>query len=121
MRMLWRQRQGFGQLRVRLRQDRGGIGYEEKRGRVPIGARRVNQRVDIVGVGGESPIEKAARLSYGATRPTLVEPGQTLKIEIHRVGARRLLRASRLGGGELGVQRVRQARDDFVLHVEEIG
>ena len=26
-----------------------------------------------------------------------------------------------IGGGELGVQRVRQARDDFVLHVEKIG
>ena len=30
-------------------------------------------------------------------------------------------RASRLGGDELGVQRARQPRDDFVLHVEEIG
>ena len=32
-----------------------------------------------------------------------------------------MFRASRLGGDELGVQRVCQARDDFVLHVEEIG
>ena len=30
-------------------------------------------------------------------------------------------RVSRLGDGQLSVQRVRQARDDFVLHVEEIG
>jgi hypothetical protein len=37
------------------------------------------------------------------------------------VGIRGLFRASRLGRGELGVERVRQARDDFVLHVEEIG
>ena len=53
--------------------------------------------------------------------PTLIEPSQTLKIEVHRVGVRGLFRAPRLGGDELGVQRVRQARDDFVLHVEEIG
>ena len=52
---------------------------------------------------------------------TLVEPSQTLKIEVHRVGVRGLFRASRLGGDELGVQRACQARDDFVLHVEEIG
>jgi hypothetical protein len=52
---------------------------------------------------------------------TLVEPRQTLKIEVHRVGVRGLFGASRLGGDELGVERVRQARDDFILHVEEIG
>ena len=34
---------------------------------------------------------------------------------------RGLFRASRLGGDELGVERARQPRDDFVLHVEEIG
>ena len=38
-----------------------------------------------------------------------------------RVGARGLFGASRLGGDERDVQRARQARDDFVLHVEEIG
>ena len=37
------------------------------------------------------------------------------------MGVRGLFRASRLGGDELGVQRARQPRDDFVLHVEEIG
>ena len=52
---------------------------------------------------------------------TLVEPSQYLEIEVHRVGVRRLLRASRLGGDEFGVQRARQARDDLVLHVEQIG
>ena len=44
-----------------------------------------------------------------------------MKIEVHRVGVRRLFRAPRLGGDELGVERARQPRDDFVLHVEEIG
>jgi hypothetical protein len=32
-----------------------------------------------------------------------------------------LFRPPRLGGAELGVKRVRQARRDFVLHVEKIG
>ena len=32
-----------------------------------------------------------------------------------------LFGSSRLGGDEFGVQRAREARDDFVLHVEEIG
>ena len=83
--------------------------------------RRSDERVDIVGIGGERAIEKAARLRNIVRGRTLIEPGQTLKIEVHRVGVRGLFRAPRLGGDELGVQRVRQARDDFVLHVEEIG
>src|ERR1700675_4414737 len=33
--------------------------------------------------------------------PTSIEPSQTLKIEVHRVGVRSLFRPSRLGGGEL--------------------
>ena len=49
-----------------------------------------------------------------------MEPSHTLKIEVHRVGVRGLFRASRLGGDEFDVQRARKARDDFVLHVEEI-
>jgi hypothetical protein len=44
-----------------------------------------------------------------------------LKIEIHRVGVSCLFRASRLGADELRVKRVGKPRDDFVLHVEEIG
>ena len=86
-----------------------------------VRARRSDERVDIVGIGGERAIEKAARLRDIVRGRTLVEPSQTLKIEVHRVGVRRLFRASRLGGDELRVQRVRQPRDDFVLHVEEIG
>ncbi len=86
-----------------------------------VRARRSNERVDIVGIGGERAIEKAARLRDIVRGQTPIEPSQTLKIEVHRVGVRRLFRASRLGGDELGVERARQARDDFVLHVEEIG
>ena len=52
---------------------------------------------------------------------TFVEPSQTSEIQVHRVGGRGLFRAARFGGGELGVERACRARDDLVLHVEEIG
>ena len=51
-----------------------------------VRARRSNERVDIVGIGGERALEKAARLRNIVRGPTLVEPSQTLKIEVHRVG-----------------------------------
>ena len=86
-----------------------------------VRARRSNERVDIVGIGDERAIEKVARLRDIVRGQTLIEPSQTLKIEVHRVGGRGLFRASRLGGDELGVQRAREPRDDFILHVEEIG
>ena len=120
-RMVRDRRQGFGQLRFGRREGRHGIGHKEKCALDHVGARRSNERVDIAGIGGERAIEKAARLRQIVGGPTLVEPSHTLKIEVHRVGVRRLFRASRLGGDELGVERARQPRDDFVLHVEEIG
>ena len=98
-----------------------GIGHKELRALDRVRARRSNERVDIVGIGGERAIEKAARLRHIFRGPTLIEPSQALKIEVHRVGGRGLFRASRLGGDELSVERARQARDDFVLHVEEVG
>ena len=86
-----------------------------------VRARRSNERVDIVGVGGMRAIEKAARPREIVGGQALIVPKQTLKIEVHRVRGRRLFRASRLGGDELRVERACQSRDDFVLHVEEIG
>ncbi len=80
-----------------------------------------NQRVEIVGIERESAFEEAARPRKVVGSQSLIEPGHALKIEVHRVGVRSLFRASRLGGDELGVERVREPRDDFVLHVEEIG
>ena len=44
-----------------------------------------------------------------------------MKIEIQRVRVRGLRGAARLSGGDLSVERVRQAGDDFVLHIENIG
>ena len=108
-------------FRFGRREGRRGIGHKEMYARVVSARADPIERVDIVGIGGERAIEKAARLRHVVGGQTLVEPSQTLKIEVHRVGVRSLFRASRLGGDELGVQRARQARDDFVLHVEEIG
>ena len=75
----------------------------------------------LPGSANERAIEIATRSREVVRGLTLVEPSQTLKIEVHRVGVRSLFRAASLGGGELRVERIRQTRDDFVLHVEEIG
>ena len=112
--------QGFGQLRFGRSEGRRGIGYKGICALDRVRDRRSSERVNIVGIGGQRAFVKAARLRHIVRGGSLVEPSQTLKVEIHRVGGRGLFRASRLGGGELGVQCVRQARDDFVLHVEEI-
>jgi hypothetical protein len=44
-----------------------------------------------------------------------------LSIQVHRVGVRSPFRASRLGASQLSVKRIGEPRDDFILHVEEIG
>ncbi len=113
--------QGFGQFRFRRRKGSHGIAHNDIYALDNVGARRSNERVDIVRIDGERAIEKAARLRHIVRGPTLIEPSQTLKIEVHRVGGRRLFGAPRLGGNELRAQRAGQPRDDFVLHVEEIG
>ena len=120
-RMVWDRGQGFGQLRFGRREGRRGIGHKQTDARDHVRARRSDERVDVVGVGGERAIEKASRLRHVVRGHALVEPSHALKIEVHRVGVRGPFRAPRLGGDEFGVQRARQPRDDFVLHVEEIG
>ena len=72
-------------------------------------------------MGGERAFVEAAGLPNIVRGQTPIDARQTLKIEVHRVGVRRLFRPPRLGGDELGVQRACETRDDFVLHVEEIG
>jgi hypothetical protein len=120
-RMVRHRRQGFRQIRFRRPKGRGGIGHEGHCAFEYVHARRSHERVDIVWIGGENAIKEAA-CSRGIVRGlTLIEPSQSLKIEVHRVGIRSLFRPSRLGGNELGVQNACEARDDFVLHIEEIG
>ena len=109
------------ELRFGRREGRHGIGHKQECARPCICARRLDERVDIVGIGGERAIEKPARLRDMVWAHTLIEPSQTLKMKVHRVGIGRGLSAASLGGDELAVQRACQASDDFVLHVEEIG
>ena len=121
MRVVWDRGQGPGQLCFGRSVCRCGISHKGIRALDRLRGRRSNERIDIVGIGAESAIEKAARVCQIVGGQTLIEPSQTLKIEVHRVRVRGLLRASRLGGDELGVERIGEPRDDFVLHVEEIG
>ena len=44
-----------------------------------------------------------------------------MKIEVHQIGIEDPFGAPRLGSHELGVQRVGESPNDFVLHVEEVG
>ncbi len=74
----------------------------------------------LLGISGERAIEKAARLRDIVWGQTLIMPSQALKVEVHRVGVRRLFCASRLGGDQLRPQLVGKRRDDLVLHVEEV-
>jgi hypothetical protein len=114
-------RQGLGQFRFGRQEGRHGIGHKETGALERVRTPQSDERVDITGVGGVRAIEEAARSHEIVRGHTFIEPSQALKIEVHRVGIRSLFRAARLGGGELGVQRVGQAPHDFVLHVEEIG
>ena len=75
--------QGFGQLRFGRREGRHGTGDKEICALDRVRARRSNERVDIAGIGGERAIEKALRLRQVVAGYTLVEPCQTLKIEVH--------------------------------------
>ena len=60
-RMVRDRRQGFGQLRFGRGEGRHGIGHKEICAPDHVRGRRSNERVDIVGIGGERAIEKAAR------------------------------------------------------------
>ena len=119
LRMVGDRGEGYGQFRFGRRQGRHRIGHKQKSGRARLRARRLDERVDIVGIGQQRAVEKAARLGDIVRGQTLIEPSQTLKLEVHRVRGWSLLRPSRLGGYEFGVQLARQPRDDFVLHVEK--
>src|SRR5271166_3379241 len=96
-RMVRNRGQGFGQFRFSRSESRYGIGHKGICALGHIRARRSDERFDIVGIGGERAIEKAARLRDIVWSPTLIEPSQTLKIEVHRVGGRRLFGAPRFG------------------------
>ena len=120
-RMVRDRRQGLHQFHFGRREGRGRIGPEEIDAIDRVRSRRSHKRIDIAGVSNQRAIETPVRFHHILRGVPLIDPGHALKIEVHRIGVRRLFRASRLGGGELGVQRKGQTRDDFVLHVEAIG
>ena len=70
-RMVGRGRQRFGQLRFSRRERRGAISHEEEYALDLVHARRSDERVDVVGIGIEGTIEKAARLRYIVRGKTL--------------------------------------------------
>jgi hypothetical protein len=59
--------------------------------------------------------------AYVLSSPPRVQVSHALEIQVHRVGMRCPLRAPRFCGDQLRPQLAGKARDDFVLHVEEIG
>jgi hypothetical protein len=87
-RMVGDQRQGCGQFRFGRREGRFGVGCKGVRAREHVRSPRFDDRIDVAGIGGDRAIEKAARLCDSVGRYTPVEPGPTLKIEVHRVGRR---------------------------------
>src|ERR1700729_527574 len=77
--------------------------------------------MDIVWIRGERTIKKAARLRDMARGSAAMDPRQTLKKQVHRIGIGRLFGPAGLDSRELIAERICKAPDDFVLHVEEIG
>ena len=63
-RMVWDRRQGFGQLRFGRGEGRFGVGCKGICARDRVRKRRLNDRVDVAGIGGERAVEKAARLRH---------------------------------------------------------
>ena len=78
--------QGFGQFRFGRREGRNRIGHEDSCALDHVRARRSDERIGIVGIGGERAIEKTVRLGKTVRGRTPIQPSQTLKIEVHRVG-----------------------------------
>src|SRR5271157_2164257 len=67
-RMIWDQRQGLRQLRFGCEEGRRGIAYKQKSAGDRVRPSRSNERLDVVGIGGERAVEKAARLDRKSTR-----------------------------------------------------
>jgi hypothetical protein len=72
--------------------------------------------VNIERIERQGALEKVMRLCY----VILVECGQSLKIEVNRVGGRRSFHPPRLSGRRCYIQVVCPTCDDLVLHLEEI-
>ena len=80
-----------------------------------------DQRLNIAGIERERLFIKAARLRHIFGSQSLIRASHALEIEVHRVGKRCPLRAPCFGLDQLCAQLTGEARDNLVLHVEEIG
>src|ERR1700722_16487948 len=107
-RMVWDRRHDLDQLILSGFKCRNTIGRKEKFAFDYVRACRSDERVNIIRIGGERSVEKAASLRNIVGGYTPIEPCQTLKIEIHRVRVRRLFRAPRLRAYEPLVERIRE-------------
>src|SRR6516164_4671342 len=82
--------------------------------------RRLAKRcVEIVRIKRQSSLEETARTADIVGISSLVEPRHPLKIEIHRIGRGRPLRAVSLVSHQLAPQLAGQTGDDVILHAEE--
>ena len=59
--------------------------------------------------------------SHDVLEPAFVESGDAAEIIVERVGIRLVFRSLRLGRNQFAAQLIGEARDDLVLHVEQVG
>src|ERR1700733_10199642 len=115
--------QGQGFRRRFLRRDEPscfiarGQAYRE----IGLNLRHAGQRVNVAGIEGQGAFEEAVRSGHAFKSDPFVDPSLALKIKVEGVGRRRTLGPSRLDRDQLRVERVGDARNDLVLHLEEIG
>ena len=84
-RMIRDRKQGFGQLRFGRGERCNGIAHKQICSADNVCGRRSNERLRIAGINGQREIEKAARSHNIFRVQALIEPSQTLKVEVHRV------------------------------------
>src|ERR1700722_14522361 len=77
--------------------------------------------MDIVWIGDECTIKKSARPRHMARSSAAMDPRQALKKQVHRIGIGRLFGPAGLDSRELIAERICEAPNDLILHVEKIG
>jgi hypothetical protein len=75
----------------------------------------------FLGIGHQRALEETARLRKLIDTSSFVQVSHALKIQAHRIGMRSVLGAARLGSDQLRVQLTCKPRDNFVLHIEQVG
>src|ERR1700722_19014874 len=75
----------------------------------------------IGGIEYQDALEQAVCFQKVVDCEAPIQPSQALKGEVQRVGVRSLFRTPSLSDHELRGERVRNACNNFVLHVDEVG